>query len=306
MKGKRAKRDKRVEELFQKYIKHLQVERGISAYTVRNYTTDIQGFLNFLDANGVTSLDKVDRSMMRQYLGWLQEQGIARGSISRKLSALRSFYRYLMRENLVNTEPMSSLSAPKLEQRLPTFLSTDEVVRLVEAPDTSTPNGMRDRAILEMLYAAGLRLSEIVDLNLNDVDLNSRQIRAWGKGSKERIVLMGKPAAEALRRYVKHGRPKLQGKKRSQVLFLNRFGDRIARRRIEYIIKKCARQAGLDMRVYTHMLRHTFATHMLDGGADLRVVQELMGHARLTSTQIYTHVMRSRLRKTVDDHHPRA
>jgi integrase/recombinase XerC len=295
-----------LEELFQKYIKHLQVERGISAYTVRNYTTDIQGFLGFLADNKVTSLDKVDRSLMRRYLGWLQGKGTARGSISRKLSALRSFYRYLMRENLVSAEPLSSLSAPKLEQRLPTFLTEDEVVRLVEAPDTSTPNGMRDRAILELLYAAGLRLSEVVDLNLGDVDLNSCQIRAWGKGSKERMVLMGKPAAEALSNYVKYARPKLEGKKKTTALFLNRFGNRIARRRIEYIIKKYASQAGLDMRVYTHMLRHTFATHMLDGGADLRAVQELLGHARLATTQVYTHVSQNQIRRTYLAAHPRS
>jgi len=306
MKVKRGKRDSVVEELLQKYIKYLELERGISAYTVRNYSTDIQGFLDFLDSSGVTSLGKVDRSIMRRYLGLLQEQGIARGSISRKLSALRSFYRYLMRENLVSAEPLSSLSAPKLEQRLPTFLTTDEVVRLVEAPDTRTPNGMRDRAILELLYAAGLRLSEIVDLNVGDVDLSNRQVRAWGKGSKERMVLMGKPAAEALSSYVKYARPKLLGQKRTTALFLNRFGNRIARRRIEYIIKKYARQAGLDMRVYTHMLRHTFATHMLDGGADLRAVQELLGHARLATTQVYTHVSQNQIRRTYLAAHPRS
>ncbi len=295
-----------MEELFQKYIRYLEVERGISAYTVRNYTTDIRGFLDFLAGNKVTSLDKVDRSLMRRYLGSLQEQHIARGSISRKLSALRSFYRYLIRENLVSSEPLSSLSAPKLEQRLPTFLTEDEVVRLVEAPDIRTPNGMRDRAILELLYAAGLRLSEIVDLNVGDVDLNGRQIRAWGKGSKERIVLMGRPAAEALRHYVNKGRGKLLGQKKTPALFLNRFGNRIARRRIEYIIKKYARQAGLDMRVYTHMLRHTFATHMLDGGADLRAVQELLGHARLATTQVYTHVSQNQIRRTYLAAHPRS
>lgn len=295
-----------MEELLQKYIKYLELERGISAYTVRNYSTDIQGFLDFLDSSGVTSLGKVDRSIMRRYLGLLQERGIARGSISRKLSALRSFYRYLMRESLVSAEPLSSLSAPKLEQRLPTFLTTDEVVRLVEAPDTRTPNGMRDRAILELLYAAGLRLSEIVDLNVGDVDLSNRQVRAWGKGSKERMVLMGKPAAEALSSYVKYARPKLLGQKRTTALFLNRFGNRIARRRIEYIIKKYARQAGLDMRVYTHMLRHTFATHMLDGGADLRAVQELLGHARLATTQVYTHVSQNQIRRTYLAAHPRS
>lgn len=295
-----------MEELFQKYIRYLEVERGISAYTVRNYTTDIRGFLDFLSGNKVTLLDNVDRSMMRRYLGWLQEQGIVRGSISRKLSALRSFYRYLMRENLVNAEPLSSLSAPKLEQRLPTFLTEDEIVRLVEAPDIRTPNGMRDRAILELLYAAGLRLSEIVDLNVGDVDLNARQIRAWGKGSKERMVLMGRPAAEALSRYVKNGRNKLLGRKKTTALFLNRFGNRIARRRIEYIIKKYALQAGLDMRVYTHMLRHTFATHMLDGGADLRTVQELLGHAKLATTQVYTHVSQNQIRRTYLAAHPRS
>ena len=295
-----------MEELLQKYIKYLELERGISAYTVRNYSTDIQGFLDFLDSSGVTSLGKVDRSIMRRYLGLLQERGIARGSISRKLSALRSFYRYLMRESLVSAEPLSSLSAPKLEQRLPTFLTTDEVVRLVEAPDTRTPNGMRDRAILELLYAAGLRLSEIVDLNVGDVDLSNRQVRAWGKGSKERMVLMGKPAAEALNSYVKYARPKLLKQKKTPALFLNRFGNRIARRRIEYIIKKYARQAGLDMRVYTHMLRHTFATHMLDGGADLRAVQELLGHARLATTQVYTHVSQNQIRRTYLAAHPRS
>ena len=295
-----------MEELLGQYIKYMEVERGLSSFTVRNYTTDIQEFFNFLAGQKLSSLNMLGRSTMRGYLSRLQEQGISRGSINRKLSALRSFYSYLMRQNLVNAEPISSLSAPKLAQRLPTFLSTDEVLRLIEAPDTSTPQGMRDKAILELLYAAGLRLSEIVSLNVNDTDLDSRQVRAWGKGSKERMVLIGRRAAEALRRYVNHGRPKLQGKKRNQALFLNRFGDRIARRRIEYIVEKCARKAGLDMRVYTHVLRHTFATHMLDGGADLRAVQELLGHARLATTQIYTHVSQNQIRRTYLAAHPRS
>lgn len=294
-----------MEELLQRYIKYLEAERGLSAYTVRNYTTDIQGFLDFLSTNKVATLDKVDRSIMRLYLGSLHTKATSRISINRKLSALRSFYRYLMRENLVNSEPMSSLSAPKLEKRLPTFLTKDEILRLIKAPDTSTPQGVRDQAILELLYAAGLRLSEIVSLNQGDVDLNSRQIRAWGKGSKERIVLMGKPAAEALRRYIKHSRTKLLGKRNNPALFLNRFGERIAERRIQYIITKYARQAGLDMRVYPHMLRHTFATHMLDGGADLRAVQELLGHSRLATTQIYTHVSQNQIRRTYLAAHPR-
>jgi len=294
-----------VKDLLDKYIRHLDVERGLSRYTVRNYSTDIQGFLDFLGRNGVSSLENVDRSIMRRYLGLLHERETARGSISRKLSALRSFYRYLNRESLVSADPLSTVSAPKLEKRLPTFLTIDEMASLLKAPDVSTLQGLRDRAILELLYASGLRLSEIVSLDLGDVDLNSRHIRAWGKGSKERIVLMGIPAAKALQRYVKQGRPKLLGKKNTQALFLNRFGNRVAERRIQYIIKKYARQAGLDTRVFTHIFRHTFATHMLDGGADLRAVQELLGHVRLATTQIYTHVSQNQIRRTYLAAHPR-
>ncbi len=295
-----------MEELLKRYVKHLELERGISPLTVRNYTSDIQGFLDFLGNNGIDSLDKVSRSTMRLYLGWLHEQGIVRASISRKLSALRSFYRYLARENLVDAEPLSTLSSPKLEKRLPTFLTHEEMARLIEAPDSSTPQGLRDRAILELLYAAGLRVSEITALDLHDIDLGSRQIKVWGKGSKERMALMGKPAAEALRLYLDLGRIKLEGKAYTKALFLNRFGERISERRIQHIIKKYGRQAGLEMRMFPHIMRHTFATHLLDGGADLRVVQDLLGHARLSSTQIYTHVSQSQIRRSYLAAHPRS
>ncbi len=295
-----------MEELLNRYVKHLELERGISPLTVRNYTSDIRGFLDFLGNNGIDSLDKVSRSTMRLYLGWLHEQGIVRASISRKLSALRSFYRYLARENLVDAEPLSTLSSPKLEKRLPTFLTHEEMARLIEAPDSSTPQGLRDRAILELLYAAGLRVSEITALDLNDIDLGSRQIKVWGKGSKERMVLMGKPAAEALKLYLDLGRIKLEGKAYTQALFLNRFGERISERRIQHIIKRYGRQAGLEMRMFPHIMRHTFATHLLDGGADLRVVQDLLGHARLSSTQIYTHVSQSQIRRSYLAAHPRS
>ena len=295
-----------MEELLRRYVKHLELERSISPLTVRNYTGDIQGFLDFLGNNGVDSLDKVNRSTMRLYLGWLHEKGIARASISRKLSALRSFYRYLARENLVEAEPLLTLSSPKLEKRLPTFLTHEEVARLIEAPDALTPHGLRDRAILELLYAAGLRVSEIVALDLKDIDLGSRQIVVWGKGSKERMVLMGRPAAEALKLYLDLGRIKLEGKAYTQAFFLNRFGERIAERRIQHLIKKYAQQAGLEMRVFPHIMRHTFATHLLDGGADLRVVQDLLGHARLSSTQVYTHVTLSQIRRKYLAAHPRS
>ncbi len=290
---------------FNKYIRYLEVERGFSPFTVRNYSTDILGFFDFLKEENI-SLKEVDHSVIRRYLGQLLEKGIARASIIRKLSALRSFFRYLNREGELSNDPLSTISGPKRERRLPSFLGLEEVLSLLKAPDLSTPYGLRDRAILELLYAAGLRVSEIVALNVGNVNLETREIRVWGKGSKERIVLIGKPAAEALKQYLKYGRTKLLGRKRTEALFLNRYGERIAERRIQYLIKNYAREAGLSERVFPHLLRHTFATHMLDGGADLRVVQELLGHTSLSSTQIYTHVTRSQMRSKYLEAHPRS
>jgi integrase/recombinase XerC len=295
-----------VNELVKRYVRHLELERSISPFTVRNYTSDVQGFVDFLGANGVDSFDKVDRSMMRRYLAQLQEDGTSRASVSRKLSALRSFFRYLEREKLIEGNPISTLTAPKQDKRLPGFLTKDEVSRLVEAPGASTPQGLRDRAMLELLYASGLRLSEIANLDVGDIDLSSRQLRIWGKGAKERIGLMGVPAARALEAYLKLGRFKLQGKRETKALFLNRYGERIAERRVQHIMREYARRAGLDMRVFPHMMRHTFATHLLDGGADLRVVQDLLGHARLSSTQVYTHVSQNQIRRTYLAAHPRS
>jgi len=295
-----------VDELLQKYIRYLEVERNISRLTVRNYTADVKSFLDYLGDIGIDSPASVKRSTMRRYLGWLHDRGIARGSISRKLSALRSFYRYLMREGLVDSEPLSTLSSPKKAKRLPTFLTHGEMAKLLTAPDSSTPQGLRDRAILELLYATGLRVSEIVSLDLKDIDTGSRQIIVWGKGSKERMVLMGKPAVQALELYLKQARPGLEGKTDTQAVFLNRFGGRVVERRIQHIIKKYARKAGLDMRVFPHIMRHTFATHLLDGGADLRSVQDLMGHAQLSSTQVYTHVTQSQIRRKYLAAHPRS
>ncbi|MFC1926508.1 tyrosine recombinase XerC [Chloroflexota bacterium] len=295
-----------MEGLLKKYTGYLELERSISPLTVRNYTTDIRGFLDFLKQEKVSSLSEVDRLTMRRYLGWLQWQGIARTSISRKLSTLRSFYRYLVREELASAQPLQNLSAPKLDKRLPTFLTTDEVLRLLEAADVSTPQGLRDRAILELLYAAGLRVSEIVSLDLNGIDLNSLQLRVSGKGSKQRIALMGQPSAKALQLYLDLGRDRLLGTKKNQALLLNRYGDRISQRQIQNLITRYARKAGLEERVFPHIMRHTFATHLLDGGADLRAVQELLGHEKLSSTQIYTHVTRSQLLRSYLAAHPRS
>jgi len=293
-----------LDQLLAEYRRYLGAERNFSQYTVRNYITDVLDFLQFLKL-AQKSLGEVDHLLIRSWLGQLLERGIARGSICRKLSALRSFFRYLTRERKLPHDPMSTVSGPKRERKLPSFLSPQEMQKLLEAPDTSTPQGLRDKALLELLYAAGLRVSEVVFLNVGHVDLKARQIRVWGKRSKERMVLIGRPAAEALEQYLKFGRPKLL-RRRSEALFLNRYGKRIAARRVQRLVREYAARAGIERRVFPHMLRHTFATHMLDGGADLRAVQELLGHASLSSTQIYTHVTQIQMRRKYLQAHPRS
>ena len=304
-----------VQEVFNKYINYLTAERGASAYTVRNYTNDLlgnyqrgpeKGFFQFLRYKKIDSLGEVDKHVLREYISWLMEQGIIKASIARKLSAIRSFFRYLTREGILSTNPVEKLSSPKLDRRLPDFLTIKEVEQLIQTPDLSTPEGQRDRALLELLYASGLRVSELVSLNLEQINLDTDEIRVVGKGSKERMVLMGKPAAEALSTYISEGRRELLGEKRSGALFLNRYGGRLIERRIQKILDDYAHKAGITKKVHPHLLRHTFATHLLDGGADLRVVQELLGHANLSSTQIYTHVTKSQARKVYLSAHPLA
>jgi len=301
-----------MQQIFDRYLNYLEAERNASPYTIRNYTTDLlgsgntKGFFTFARERGTDSLDGVDRALLRDYMAYLAEQGIVKASIARKLSAIRSFYRYLQREELLKVNPLEKASSPKLDKRLPSFLSIEEVKQLLEAPDLSTPKGQRDRALLELLYASGLRVSELAGLNLEQVDLDSRETRVRGKGSKERVVLMGKPAAGALATYLGQGRQELLGKKDTHAFFINRYGERITGRTVQRMLGKYARLAGISKRVHPHMLRHTFATHLLDGGADLRVVQELLGHANLSSTQIYTHVTRSQAKKVYLKSHPMA
>jgi integrase/recombinase XerC len=279
-----------MQQVFDSYIRFLEVERNASPYTVRNYRTDLFDFFGFLADAGLNSLDEVDKQTLRDFLTHLVERNIAKSSIARKLSAIRSFYRYLQREKIISTSPLESTSSPKLDKRLPSFLSADETTRLVESPNTATPQGQRDRALMELLYASGLRVSELVGLNIEQVNLSTREIRVWGKGSKERIVLIGEPAVEALTYYVKRGRDDMLEGKRNSAIFVNRYGKRLTERMVQIMVEKYASIVGIKKKVHPHMLRHTFATHLLDGGADLRVVQELLGHASLTSTQVYTHV----------------
>jgi integrase/recombinase XerC len=251
-------------------------------------------------------MEKVTKHTIREYIIRLMEQRVAKSSITCKLSAVRSFYVYLQKEELIQENPLEKISSPKQDKKLPSYLTGDEINKFLLAPDISTPVGQRDRAILELLYASGLRVSELAHLMRNQIDMDTREIRVMGKGSKERLVLMGKPAAEAIAAYLKEGRHKLLSKKKTDAVFINRYGQPLIERRIQKIVKQYALKGGIKKRVHPHTIRHTFATHLLDGGADLRVVQELLGHASLTTTQIYTHVSQTQAKKVYLAAHPLA
>jgi tyrosine recombinase XerC len=293
-----------MQEVFNKYIAYLEAERNVSAYTVRNYTNDLMEFFGFVRGKGISTLKDVNKLTLRSYLAHLMEKGFAKSSIARKLSAVRSFYRYLMREEMVSASPAATTVSPKLDKRLPSFLTVEDAKRLVESPDLTQPQGQRDRALLELLYASGLRVSELVNINVEQLNLATNEIRVWGKGAKERVVLIGVPAAQALNTYMEKGRRELLGDKKNNALFVSRYGGRLPARTVQKILTKYSR--NIDKKVHPHTLRHTFATHLLDGGADLKVVQELLGHADLSSTQIYTHVTQSRARKIYLAAHPMA
>jgi len=294
-----------VEEYLDRFITYLVVERSASPYTVRNYRREVGEFLRFLKGEGISSLQEVGRQVLTRYLLWLRAKGYVKASIRRRISELRSFFRYLVGQRILESNPMEAVSAPKVPQRLPRYLKPEEIGAIMQAPDTSQPLGQRDRAILEILYATGMRISELVGLDMGTVDIARGQMMVRGKGSKERIVLLGRPARDALDLYLKEGRPKLLKGKRTSALFLNRSGERLSVRGVQWMLDRCARKAGLKW-VTPHLFRHTFATHMLGGGADLRVVQELLGHASLSSTQVYTHVSQRRAREVYMNSHPLA
>jgi tyrosine recombinase XerC len=295
-----------MEEQLQQYIAHLSVEKDASPYTLRNYSHEIGQFIDFLQGQGINSWENADRQVLRRYLLWLRAEGYVEASMARKLSEIRSFCRYLQQEGQLRTNPIDAVTSPKVPKRLPRYLKLEEVEALLHAPDLSTPQGQRDRAVLELLYASGVRLSELVGLNLANMSLDTGRLVVWGKGGKERVVLLGEPAMQALRTYVREGRTRLRGQKATDALFLNRFGGRLSRRSIGLILDKYSKLSGLWRKVTPHLLRHTFATHMIEGGANLRVVQELLGHAQPTTTEIYTHVTPTRLREVYMKTHPRA
>ncbi len=287
------------ERLMDAYLSSLRARRNLSQYTLRNYATDLRHFFGFLEERGA-GVGSVDRLLIREYLSALVSAGLASASVTRKVSTLRSFYRHLRDEEILEADPMLGVRGPRRERRLPAYLTREQIDTLIAAADRTTPQGLRDRAIVELLYASGLRVSEVVGIDVAGVSLDERTVRVLGKGSRERLVLMGWPASRAVARYLDEGRPRL-AQRVEQALFLNRDGGRLSQRAVQIIVRKCALAAGLDRTVHPHLLRHTFATHMLDGGAEIRVVQTLLGHADVNTTQIYTHVSEAAKRRAIDE-----
>jgi integrase/recombinase XerC len=298
--------------LLEQFTAYLKVEKNVSPHTLEGYSHDLLEFAYFLAEQKSCQIeelkpDEVEYPSVRQFLAVLQKKGLKKTTIARKLASLRSFFRFLSREELVTRNPVKHVETPKLEKKIPRFLYYQQIERLFNAPG-NTPQGQRDKAILETIYAGGLRVSELVGLDINAIDFSIGYARVFGKGAKERVVPLGKPALEALKIYLDHGRTVLAAKSAAQqtAVFLNKYGTRLTARSIRNIVKKYVDKVSLEEKISPHTLRHSFATHLLDGGADLRSVQELLGHVKMSTTQIYTHVTKARMKSVYQKTHPRA
>ena len=301
-----------LEDHIEKFIHSLGTEKGYSEHTIRNYRIDLMQFLDFLREKQAAEVEKaspgIDFRLIREYFGRLFGR-YTRTTIARKLSALRSFFAFLEKRGVSLGNPAADVSTPKQEKTLPTYLPVDDMFRLLDRPDRERPLGLRDLAMLEVLYSCGIRVSELAGLNLSSVDFDQRLVRVVGKGNKERIVPIGREALKALRAYLEASltvRKKAGSDSRNSPLFVNYRGGRLSTRSISKIVKKYGREGGLMVDITPHSLRHTFATHLLDGGADLRSVQELLGHVSLSTTQKYTHVSLDKLMEIYDKAHPRS
>jgi integrase/recombinase XerC len=299
-----------MERALADYLRHLAIEKNASAYTVKSYREDLTQALSFFHerlGSPDATPDRITTRLLRAHLAWLHEQGYAKTTIARRVAAVRSWLRFLCRRGLLSVNPAEGLRGPKQDKKLPHFLTEANVARLLSTPTGEGPLGLRDRAILETLYSAGLRVGELCSMKLADLDLDEGLVTVRGKGRKERLALLGKPAQEALRSWLPARAVLLAGLgKDGTAVFLNKNGGPLTVRSVGRLLEKHLHQAGLDPRASPHTIRHTFATHLLDAGADIRGVQELLGHKNLATTQIYTHVSTQRLQDSYQRAHPRA
>ena len=285
----------------------LKVERQLSVNTIVSYKRDLDEYMGYMEQAGYESIDDVDRPAILSHLREMKEGGKSARTISRHISSIRSFHQFLLREKVTTQDPTVHLELPKLEQKLPRVLSMEEVDKLIESPDCSKPQGVRDTALLEILYGTGMRVSELIGLNMDDIHLSMGFIRVFGKGGKERIIPLGGRSITACTRYIEEARPIfIEKQKGTEALFVNMRGTRLTRQGCWKLLNGHALKAGIQKELTPHILRHTFATHLIENGADLRAVQEMLGHADISTTQIYTHVSRSRLKEVYVKFHPRA
>ena len=297
-----------IETSIENYTKYLQIEKNYSKYTIASYQKDIEEFVLFMDEQAISSFDIVRYPDTRLFITNLTEHNMSKRSISRKISCLRSFYKFMMRENIVSENPFASVSLPKREQRLPRFKYEEEMEVLFDSIDGSTHLGKRDLALVELLYATGMRVSECCNVEMSDVDYSLMTVLAHGKGSKDRYIPFGEQAKKALIEYIGDSRAELMAKNSQthNFLFVNQRGTPLTPRGVRYILTNIMEKACGNTNIYPHMLRHSFATHLLNNGADIRSVQELLGHSSVQSTQVYTHVTKERLREVYNNSHPRA
>jgi len=294
-----------IETFVKEFMEKLKHERSFSKHTLRAYHTDLTQFDSFLRDEKCKNLKRVNHLLLRKYLAILRSRNYSRTTIVRKLASLRSFFKFLNQEAVLESNPFEILRTPKQTKKLPHFLSINDIDTLLKTPDESEVSGLRDRAILETLYSTGIRVSELVGLNEEDVDFYGEMVKVQGKGKKERLVPIGSYAIKALNEYI-NSKKKKKGLGKNVPLFLNKYGDRLSSRSVARSLDKYLKLTGINLTTSPHTFRHSFATHMLDKGANLRAVQELLGHSNLSTTQIYTHVTTERLKQVYDKTHPRA
>ena len=290
-----------------KYLDYLFIERGMAQNTLESYSRDLHRYLAFVQTNRkISDIDNVTPEIVVDYLTKLREEGLAANSMNRALAALRGFYKYLLREKVIAQNPLAHIELAKVWMKLPETISKEEMKTILAQSGNRNNAAIRNTAMLELLYATGIRVSELINLTMNSINWQVGFLIVMGKGSKERIVPIGRIAYDCIRRYVDEIRPKFMQKKSTDVLFLSRFGKKFTRQGFWKIVVACARQAGLQKKVYPHTFRHSFASHLLEGGADLRTVQVMLGHSDIATTQIYTHITRERLKEVHRKFHPRA